>query len=47
MFTLFKVRKEMTIHKTLKHPNVVRMYTWFEEPDFYYLIMEQVKRGLV
>ena len=44
---LFKMRKEMTINKTLKHHYVVRMYTWFEERDFYYLIMEQVKRVLV
>ena len=40
-----KVRKEMRVHKTLRHPNVVRLYTWFEERNFYYLIMEHVRGG--
>jgi serine/threonine protein kinase len=47
VYIYIQVRKEMVIHKMLKHPNVVRMYTCFEERDVYYLIMEQVKGGLV
>ena len=43
--SVVKVRKEMEIHAQLKHPNIVRLYSWFEEADFYYLIMEPVRGG--
>ena len=42
---MVKIRKEMKIQASLKHPNIVRLYTWFEEPSFAYMVMEWVKGG--
>ena len=33
-------RREVEIHSSLKHPNIVRMHGWFEDEKKLYLILE-------
>mmetsp|Transcript_48726 Transcript_48726/g.78516 ORF Transcript_48726/g.78516 Transcript_48726/m.78516 type:complete len:446 (-) Transcript_48726:522-1859(-) len=42
---LDKAEKEMEIHMELVHPNVVRLYGWFEEDNTYSLVMELMRGG--
>ncbi|GKT35388.1 Kinase, PLK [Aduncisulcus paluster] len=36
-----KLRTEIKIHKSLSHPNVVRVYNVFHDSDAYYILMEK------
>jgi len=38
-------RREIEIHKQLKHVNIVRMYTNLEDEQYIYLVMEYVKKS--
>lgn len=38
-----KVMREIAIHKELKHANVVRMYSSFEDEDNVYMVLELCK----
>ena len=39
------LRREIQIHKKLKHVNIVRLYTSLEDTNYIYLILEYVKQG--
>ena len=39
------LRREIQIHKKLKHVNIVRMFTDLEDEDFIYLVMEYVNKS--
>jgi polo-like kinase 4 len=40
-----RVRQEVTIHSRLKHPSVLELYTFFEDANFVYLILEFAENG--
>ena len=35
----------MKIHKSLDHPNIVKMYEYFRDENRYYIIMEIISGG--
>uniref|UniRef100_A0A914Z481 Protein kinase domain-containing protein n=1 Tax=Panagrolaimus superbus TaxID=310955 RepID=A0A914Z481_9BILA len=35
-----KMAQEISIHKALSHKHIVQLYTYFEDPDYIYLILE-------
>ena len=37
--------REVDIHKQLKHENIIRLYTSFEDSDYIYLVLEFAERG--
>lgn len=37
--------KEIRLHSSLDHPNIVKFYGVFEEKDFIYLVMEYMNAG--
>lgn len=39
------LKREVEIHKKLKHPNIVRMYASLEDSDYIYLVMEYVTKS--
>jgi serine/threonine protein kinase len=39
------LRREIQIHKKLRHVNIVRLYTSLEDDNYIYLILEYVKQG--
>ena len=38
-------RKECSIHSSMHHPNVVKLYDYTESPDEYQLYMEYADQG--
>lgn len=42
---LQKLQSEISIHSTLDHPNVVKMYTSFQNSEFVFMILELCERG--
>ena len=40
-----QVSREIEIHASLLHPNVVRLYAAFEDADGIYLVQEYASRG--
>ncbi|CAI0563580.1 unnamed protein product [Linum tenue] len=40
-----QLRREMEIQSTLKHPNVLRLYGWFDDDDRIFLILEYAHGG--
>ena len=38
-------RREIAIHKKLKHPNILRLYTCLEDSKFFYLLLEYTSEG--
>ncbi|CAI0559582.1 unnamed protein product, partial [Linum tenue] len=40
-----QLRREMEIQSTLNHPNVLRLYGWFDDDDRIYLILEYAHGG--
>lgn len=40
-----RVKEEVTIHAKLNHPSVLRLYTFFEDSDYVYLVLELCLRG--
>nr|CAG4643105.1 EOG090X03P9 [Ilyocryptus agilis] len=40
-----RVRQEVTIHSRLKHPSVLELYSFFEDLDFVYLVLELCENG--
>ncbi|KAK7260279.1 hypothetical protein RIF29_26199 [Crotalaria pallida] len=40
-----QLRREMEIQKSLKHPNVLRLYGWFHDAERVFLILEYAHNG--
>lgn len=40
-----RVRQEIEIHSTLKHPSVVEMYGYFMDANYIYLVLEFCPNG--
>lgn len=40
-----RVRQEVTIHSRLKHPSILELFTFFEDVNFVYLILELCHNG--
>jgi serine/threonine protein kinase len=39
------LQREVEYHEKLRHPNIVRLFTWIKTPSRYYLVMEYCDRG--
>lgn len=40
-----RVRQEVSIHSRLKHPSILELYTFFEDVNFVYLVLELAENG--
>jgi len=40
-----RVRQEVAIHSRLKHPSVLELYTFFEDMNYVYLVLELCHNG--
>ncbi|XP_018016374.1 serine/threonine-protein kinase PLK4 [Hyalella azteca] len=40
-----RVRQEVSIHRTLDHPSILKLYTFFEDARFVYLVLELCTGG--
>lgn len=40
-----RVRQEVSIHYRLKHPAILELYTFFEDDNYVYLILELCHNG--
>lgn len=40
-----RVRQEVGIHSRLKHPSILELYTFFEDPNYVYLVLELAENG--
>ncbi|CAG9325737.1 unnamed protein product [Blepharisma stoltei] len=39
------LRREIEIHKTLNHPNIIQLIQFFEDEEFVYILLEYAARG--
>lgn len=42
---VYRVKQEVTIHSRLKHPSILELYTFFEDVNFVYLVLELCHNG--
>lgn len=40
-----RVREEIKIHTHLKHPAIIELYTFFEDAQYVYLVLELAHNG--
>ncbi|KAK8402007.1 hypothetical protein O3P69_001231 [Scylla paramamosain] len=40
-----RVRQEVTIHSRLSHPSILQLYTFFEDQEYVYLVLEVCVKG--
>lgn len=40
-----RVRQEVSIHSKLNHPSILKLYSYFEDNDFVYLVLELCENG--
>lgn len=40
-----RVHQEVSIHSRLKHPSILELYTFFEDTNYVYLILEFCQNG--
>lgn len=40
-----RVNQEVRIHKDLKHPSILELYTFFEDANYVYLVLELAQNG--
>jgi polo-like kinase 4 len=40
-----RVRQEVAIHSRLKHPSILELYTFFEDNNYVYLVLELAHKG--
>jgi aurora kinase A len=43
--TLDNVKREIKIQRRLDHPNIIKLYWYFEDKENVYLILEYAERG--
>ena len=43
--TINSIYKEISIHQTLIHPNIIRLYSYSEDQKNFYFIMEYAENG--
>ena len=39
------IEKEVRILTTLQHPHILRLLNFYDEPEFYYMVLELVSGG--
>lgn len=39
------LQREVAIHKSLDHPNIIKLHDYFEDEKFVYLVMEYAEHG--
>lgn len=40
-----RVKQEVAIHSKLKHPSILELYTFFEDINYVYLVLELAQNG--
>lgn len=40
-----RVKQEVSIHSKLKHPSILEMYTFFEDVNNVYMVLEMAQKG--
>lgn len=40
-----RVKQEVAIHSKLKHPSILELYTFFEDVNYVYLVLELAQNG--
>lgn len=40
-----RVRQEVAIHSRLKHPSILELFTFFEDSNYVYLVLELAHNG--
>lgn len=40
-----RVKQEVAIHSRLKHPSILELYTFFEDTNYVYLVLELCHNG--
>lgn len=40
-----RVKQEVAIHSKLKHPSILELYTFFEDANYVYLVLELAQNG--
>lgn len=40
-----RVKQEVAIHSKLKHPSILELYTFFEDENYVYLVLELAQHG--
>lgn len=40
-----RVKQEVAIHSKLKHPSILELYTFFEDANYVYLVLELAQYG--
>lgn len=40
-----RVKQEIAIHSKLKHPSILELYTFFEDLNYVYLVLELAQNG--
>lgn len=40
-----RVKQEVAIHSRLKHPSILELYTFFEDANYVYLVLELCHNG--
>lgn len=40
-----RVKQEVAIHSKLKHPSILELYTFFEDANHVYLVLELAQKG--
>lgn len=42
---IVRVKQEVSIHSKLKHPSILEMYTFFEDVNNVYMVLEMAQKG--
>lgn len=47
MFVLVQITREVELHRYLRHKNVVCFYSYFEDENYVYMILENCSRKVI